>query len=166
MTDYFQNLVVGNNNKRVNIFFQLFQTLFRLNHTLTAFKIERLGYDTNRQASEFLGNLCEHRRSTGSGSAAKSGSQEYHVSPFHCLTDFFFTLYGSLTSVIRVSTSSKSCFSKLNLVLNRRNIEGLKICVRHIEFNTLNTFLNHAVNCVSARTADSEHFDLSYLVVH
>ena len=43
------DLVVRNNNERINVLFEVFQTFRRIVHTLFAFKIKRLRDDRDRK---------------------------------------------------------------------------------------------------------------------
>ena len=75
----FQNLVIRDNDQSIHAVTQLLNTGHRIVHTGLCFKAERLGYNTDGQDSFVLGELCDNRSRTGSGSAAHTAGNKYHI---------------------------------------------------------------------------------------
>ena len=165
MTDDFKDLIVGDDDQRIAVLLEILKTLLRLNHTLAALKGERLRNDSDCKSTKLLGNLCKQRRSTGTSTAAKTRCQEDHVRAFHCLADIRFTFNGSFAPVVRIAAGTQTGLAELNLVLHRRHIKRLYICIRNVELYALNAILNHPVNRISACAADTEHLDFGDLII-
>jgi cell division transport system ATP-binding protein len=79
--------------------------------------------------------------------------------------DGILTLNSRLSAVVRISACTKTFFSELDFVCDRRNIQCLQIRICDIEFNSLYAFLYHSVNCIAACAAYAEDLDLRHLII-
>ena len=150
-----------NNNQSVNIFFECCNTAFCLFHSLFTLKFEWFGYNTNRQNIHFFCDLCNNRSSTGSGSAAHTGSDEDHLTAFDCSSNFFAAFFRSFLASLRnasCSTTSGQTVANYDLLTCFGIFQCLCIGVNGDEVHTLHSAFDHAVNSVTAAAADTNDF--------
>ena len=72
--------VVRNYDQSVNMLTESFDTGNGIGHTLLRFKAERLRYDTDGQNAELLRDLRYNGSRTGTGTAAHTAGDKYHIS--------------------------------------------------------------------------------------
>src|SRR5690606_5844768 len=82
-----EQVLVRNDQQRVDVLLQLFDAAIGQTHTVRAFEMERLGYDTNRQDARFTGGLGDHRCRTGPRATAHACGDENHVRTFEVAHD-------------------------------------------------------------------------------
>ena len=74
-----EQLLIGDDNERVNDITECANTLYCARHAVFAFEIEGLGDDCNGENTEFLCNLGNDGSCAGTGTAAHAGSYEQKI---------------------------------------------------------------------------------------
>ncbi len=74
-----EQILVRNDDQRVDIFLKLFDAAFGGLRTALAFEGERLGHHPDGQDAHLTRGLCDHRGRTGAGAAAHAGGDEAHM---------------------------------------------------------------------------------------
>ena len=143
--------VVGNRDDRIHGGVQLCETLVRLAHAPRALKAERPSDDGDSQRPQFLGESRNHRRRAGTGAAAQSGGDEYHVGAFQHLHDPVRVFQSGLPADNRVGTRSESVRdARANgyAVGALGSAQSLRVGVHDVELNARYAHLQHPVDCV------------------
>ena len=76
--NFFQ-LLVEDNDQRIDMLAEFFQTLIRNVHAFLALVAEWLGHHCHRQGAELLGHLSNDRCGTGTRTTTHAGSDKHHV---------------------------------------------------------------------------------------
>ena len=84
-----EQVLVGNDNQRVDNFLKRFDAVIGLLHALATLKLERLGDNADSQNAKFTGCLCDDRGRASSGAAAHTGRDEAHVCASKVVNDLF-----------------------------------------------------------------------------
>jgi hypothetical protein len=131
-------------------------------HPDTTLEGEGLGYDGNRQRSDFASDFGNDWSRTGSRSAAHACGDEDHVGTLEEFAKSVacFERSGSTTVGIRATSQAASDLGA-ELDFRRCIVVGERLCVRVCgnEFDSAESRRDHCIERVSATTADSDHFD-------
>ena len=103
-----EQLIVRNYNQSVNVFFQFFNSHQSIAHTGLCFEFKRFGNNAYGQDAHFLRNACNNRCSSGSGSAAHTTGNKYHVCAFHHLFQFLNALLSGFLAYLRFCSCAQS----------------------------------------------------------
>ena len=104
----FQKILVGNNDKGINLLVELSDSFFRIVNSNTTFKLKRLCYYAHRQGSQLLGNPCYNGSCTSTSTSTHSSSYKHHVGTLQCILDKILAFMGCSLSNRRLTTSTKS----------------------------------------------------------
>ena len=155
-----EQVLVRNDDQRIDDLLQGFNTLLGLTHTLVAFELERLGHDAYGQNTQFTCSLCDDRCSTCPGAPAHTSRDETHVRTGKVINDLLNALFGG-GSPDRGPRACAQTFgdfhAKLDAAFGLGLLQRLRIGVCHHEFNTIEVLLDHVVHGVTACPADTEN---------
>ena len=158
-----QKFLIFDNDDGVNSGTEGVDTFLCNSGTSVTFEAERLGNHGNREDTEFAGNVCHHRSSPCTRTAAHTGSHEHHVSALHGFLDIVQVFFSSLATDFGVHAGTQvsgGLFANQNLVVSEAQIKRHCIGIDGIVFHTFNIHTLHAVHSIAAGSADAEHLDL------
>ena len=157
-----EQVLVWNNDKRVDEGLKLLDAAFGDLHALLTFEAERLGDDADRQHAHLTHGAGDDRRSARSRAAAHAGGDEDHVRSFDLREDLFKRLFGARAADIGFCTRAEALSdaradldAPLGLGLGQR----LRVGIRDDEIDSLQSGGNHVVDGIAARAADAQHRD-------
>ncbi len=113
-----EQVLVRNDDQRVNIGLHLFDTGFGLRHPALPLKVKGLGDNTDSQDAAFAGCTGNNRGSPGASAATHTGGNEHHVAISKFAHHGFHAFLGSGASDIRLRSGTKTLgygCTKLNL---------------------------------------------------
>ena len=103
-----EQVLVRNDNQRINFGCQFFNTGNGGTHAATTFKVKRLGDDTDRQNALLARRAGNHRRRTGARAAAHTGSDKGHVRALQHIDNFRHCFFCGGFTDSRVSTGTQT----------------------------------------------------------
>jgi hypothetical protein len=121
--------------------------------------VERLSDDADGENAEFARRAGDHRGGPGAGAAAHAGGHEHHVGTGQMIADLVDYLFGSGTADFRLRARAETSgrpHAHLKNVLGRHRGQCLGVGVGDDEFYALQSGIDHVVDCVAARAADTE----------
>ena len=157
-----EQVLVGNDDQRVNDLLQGFDTLFGLTHPLGTFELERLGHHTHGQYTQLTRGLRDDRRSARAGATAHSGGNETHMRPGKLIYNLFDAFLGrsGTNRCPRPGTKTFGHFyTKLNTTFRPALLKGLCVGIGHNEIDALKRLVDHVVHRIAAGTANAENRD-------
>jgi len=165
-----QQLVIGHDNQGVDIFLHFADAAFGILHAARPFKTEGPRDDTDRQDTQFPGDLGDDRGPAGAGSAAHAGRDEQHVGTANQLGDFILRLVGGFLADFGIGAGPESAgdfLADLDPIAGIGPHQRLVICVDRDEFDALHIAVDHAVNRVASAAADAYDLDgRKVIVIH
>ena len=114
--DLFQ-LFIEDDDQRVDMLAEFFQTLIRDIQAFLAFVAEWLGHHGYSQCTELLGDLSHHRRCASTGTATHTSGDEHHVRTTQSIFDTVTRFFGQLTSNRWLHTGAEAGLAHLNHVM-------------------------------------------------
>ncbi len=93
-----EQVLVGDDDQRVDDLLQFRDALLGRLHAAAAFEVERLGDDADGEDALLARRGGDDGRRTGAGAAAHAGGDEHHVGAVEELQDFRQRLLGGLTA--------------------------------------------------------------------
>jgi hypothetical protein len=103
-----EQVLVRNDNQRIDAFLQLLDTRFGQAHAPLTFEVERLGDHADGENALVAGRLGNNRGSTGAGAAAHAGGDEAHVGAIEVIDDLINALFGCRAPDFRLRTRAKT----------------------------------------------------------
>ena len=158
---YLLKSLVGDDNKRVNNLDKVLDSCLCLRHTYLTLKCERFGNNADSEYSHIACGLCNDRSRTCTGTAAHTCGDEYHMSTFKNLLDFFNRLLSSSCTYLGISTCAASLgdlFADIYFGNSARSCECLSVCVDSNKLNAANISRDHAVDSIVSAAADTDYF--------
>ena len=86
----------------------MFNTCKSIGHTCFCFKTERLCHNADGEDAHVLGNLGYDRCCTGTGTAAHTAGNEYHIRTFQGCCNFFCAFLSCLLPYFRLGSGAKT----------------------------------------------------------
>jgi hypothetical protein len=124
--------------------------------------VERLGDNADGEDSEPARRAGDHRGSAGAGAATHSGSHEHHVGAGKVTAELVDYLFGGRAADIglraRAETSGRH-HAHLDNVLGPHHGQRLSISVGNDKLDALQPGIDHVVDSVAARAADTKNGD-------
>ena len=108
LTHHLKQLVIRNDYKAVHPRFKLRNAFFRMIGPYLAFKHKRTGNNAHSKNAHFLGNLRNAGSGAGTCSAAHSGRNKHHVSPFELLGNILSALLCGLFSYFGICSGTQT----------------------------------------------------------
>ncbi len=102
-----QQTVVGDDDERIGLLFELGDAGFGRLDAARALKGERAGDHADGQCADFLGDLGHDGRAAGAGAAAHSGGDEDHVRAFEDAVHLLGRLFDGLAPGFRVAAGAQ-----------------------------------------------------------
>src|SRR5699024_6630776 len=143
-----QKLVIGNDNKCIHCLLQILDSGKSIVHSGLRFETERFGNNAYRKDSHLLGSCCDHRRRAGSGTAAHSAGDEYHIRTFHDLFNVFYALLSGLLPNFRLCSRTKALrnlLTDLKYSWSFTQSQSLLISVDTYKLNSSDGLFHHSV---------------------
>ena len=97
-----EQILIRNDDQRIDISLQLFDAILSLFHPALAFKFEWFGDHTNGQNTAFAGGPGNNWGGAGTGATAHTGSDKDHVTISQFCHDFCQAFFGGRTANFRL----------------------------------------------------------------
>ena len=155
-----EQVLVWDDDQRIDIFLQLRHTRLGDAHPLHALEMKRLGHHADRQDPRFAGDPGDDRRRAGAGAAAHAGGQEHHVRAVDRFEDLVERLLGGGPPDIRPrpgAEAARDADAELDLARRGRLLQRLRVGVADDEFAADQVRPDHVVDGIPAGTADPDH---------
>ena len=155
-----EQVLVWNDDQRIDDLLQSFNALFGLPHTLGALELERLGHDAHGEHAQLARGLRNDRRCAGARAAAHAGCDEAHMCADEMVDDFFDRLFSSEGPDSRARPGTQpfgGLRAHLDAGLRPVLLQCLRIGVGHDKFNPVELFVDHVVDCVAARATNAKN---------
>ena len=157
-----EQVLVGNDDQRVDNLLQGVDAFIGLLHTLAAFKLERLGHNTNGQHTKFTRCLCDDRSCTSTSAATHARGDKAHVRTREMINDLFNAFFGSCCANGCAGTCPQT-FCHLDTHLDARlclsMLKRLGVSVCNNKLNPVQFLLDHVVDRVAASTTHTKYSD-------
>ena len=166
-----QLLVIDNQN-RVDILAQLLNTLLSLLQPAEALEQERSGHHSNDEnlsgvvailglEFDFLGHAGNDGSRTGAGTATHACSDEHHFRIlFEQRLDLRLLLLSCLARLGGTTANTQSLVTKHQLVRHRTAFERLHVSIADDKVYTRNTFAEHVVHGIVTTASHSDNLDI------
>ena len=128
---------VFSNDQRVNIGFEFGQAAVGVVHAALAFKLKRLGDDTNGQDTHLTRYAGNDRGRAGAGAAAHAGGDEEHVRAGDALLDAIHGFIGSHAARFGLAAGTQARGAQLHEHAGGAAVQGLRVGVGADEFLSL-----------------------------
>ena len=137
----------------------LLYTIESLVYLTITLETERNCYDTNGKYAHLLGNSCDNRCSTSTGTTSHTCCDEGHAGAVaQHLGDILKALLSCLTGLLWLVSCSKTFLTQLQMNRYGRVVKSLIICVAQHECNIVDAFTIHVVYSVAATTSYTNDF--------
>ncbi len=163
-----EQVLIRNNDQRIDIALQFRDAGFGQAHTMAAFEGERLGNDADGQDAAFAGTLGDDRCRAGAGAAAHASGDEDHVRTFEVLGNFGRGLLGGGHADFGMRAGPQAhgdAHAQLDALIGTRELQLLCIGIGDDELDALEAGLDHVVDSVAPGPTDTEH-DNARLQLH
>ena len=160
VADHFHQLVVEDDDQRIDVLLQFGDAGFGHLQALVAFETERLGDHRHGQDTQFARHFGDDRRGTGTRAAAHAGGDEDHVRALQRLGESARAHRPPPASGFRLGagTQTRSCpddsFSMRDAALER-----LGIGVGGDELDAIDPLTNHVIDGIATGATDADHLD-------
>ena len=157
-----EQVLVWNDDQRINNFLQRLYTIFSLTHALCALKLERLRDDADGQNAKFARGLCNNRSSARARAAAHTRSDEAHVCSREVIDDLLNALFGSGCADGCLRACAKTFGNldpKLHLASRLALLKRLRVSIGNHEVYAFELLVDHVVNRVTASATDAKNGD-------
>ena len=163
-----EEVLVRNDDQRVDDLLQRLDAVFGLTHALGAFELEGLGHDADGQHAQFTRGLRDDRSRPGAGAAAHASGDEAHMRARKVVDDLLDALFGS-GGADRGARACAQTFghfdAQLHAVLGLRLLQRLRVGVGHDEINTVKLLFDHVIDRVAACPANTEDGDTGFQII-
>ncbi len=157
-----KQVLVRDNDQRIDVLLQLFDAAFGGAHAARAFKQERFGHDTHRQHALATRRFGDHGRSARTGAAAHTGGDEQHVHTLKRTLKVFQCFFGSGAAHFRAGTGTKALRdigAKLDAVFSDRIVQCLRIGIHDDKIDAFDLGIDHVGDGIATCAADADHRD-------
>ena len=158
----FEQVLVGNDDQRVDHLLQFQDALLRRLHAAAALEVEGLGHDADGKDALLPRGCRDNGRRTGAGTTAHAGGDEHHVGTVEKLQDFRQRLFRGLATDFGTGAGAQSLGdgdAKLHTPVGKRLAKCLGISIGDDELHAFQRGADHVVDGVSARATDSNDGD-------
>ena len=155
-----EQVLIRNNDQRVDMLGKLFDATIGGQHTALAFEVERLGDNTNRQDALLLCRPRNYRRCAGAGATAHASGDEHHVCAGQVIQYLRQRLFGCTSPDLRLRPCSeplRQIGPHLDAAFCRTLQNCLCVSIRNNEFNPFKIGLDHVVDGIAPCTTDAEN---------
>jgi hypothetical protein len=161
--DDVQQLLVGDDDERVDDLAQARDPLVGLAHALRALEVERLGDHADGQRADLvLGDLGDHRRGAGARAPALAGGDEDHVGALQRLLDVVARLGCRAEADLGVGARAQALgqvVADVQLDVGVAHLQRLGVRVGGDELDAAQAGVDHPVDRVGPAAADSDDLD-------
>src|SRR5829696_134903 len=158
-----QQLLVGDDDERVDLLAQALHALLGLAAALGALEGEGTRDDAHGEGADLLlGDLGDHRGGAGARSAALAGGHEHHVRALERLLDLVAALVGRAVADLGVragAQAARELVADLQLVVGVAHLQRLRVGVDRDELDALQAGVDHAVDRVDPAAAYADDLD-------
>ncbi len=160
--DHLQQPVVGDDDQRVDLGAQLANAVLGLTRPAFALEHERPRHHSDRQRTELLRELGDHRGGAGAGAAALAGGHEDHVRTLHRIAQLVLALDGGLVADVGIGARAQTprdLAADVDLHVGVAHLQRLRVGVDRDELHTAKAGVDHAVDGIGAAAADADDLD-------
>ncbi len=157
-----EQVLVRNDDERIDILLQFFNAQIGSFHAAGAFKVERLGHNADGEDAAFAGSACHDRRSARAGAAAHACGHKAHMRTVQVIDDFVDAFFRGSTTNFRLRTGAEAFrhgSAKLDDAVGLRHGQSLRVGVGHNEIHAAQAGIDHVVDRIAAAAADTEYGD-------
>src|SRR4051794_14766885 len=155
-----EQLLVRDDDQRVDHLAQAVDALLRLARALRALELERAGDDADGQRADLvLGDLGDHGGRARAGAAALAGGDEHHVRALERLLDVVARLRGGALADLRVGARAEALGQPrpdVELDVRIGHLERLGVGVARDELHARQPSVDHAVDRIGPSAADTD----------
>ena len=155
-----EQVLVGDDDKRIDRLAQFSDTGLSDPHAATAFKVERLGDDGDRKDTHLASGRGDDRGSACARAAAHAGGEENHVRAGEAVANFLQRLLGRRLADLRSGAGAET-LGQLKAHLDNssgvRRAESLRVSVSDDEVDPGQAGGDHIVDRVAPGAADAAH---------
>jgi len=169
LVDDLQQPVVGNHDQGIHLALERLDARLGGLNAARAFEREGAGDHADRQGAQFFGDLGHHRRAAGAGATAHAAGDEDHIRAAHHFIQLVGALFGGLASNLRVAAGAQAArqlIPNTDASLGFAEQQSLRVGVDRDEFDPPQPFFNHAVDGITATTADPDHLNAGEIISH
>ena len=161
--DHREQLLVGDHDQRVHDLAQLLDALVGRARALGALELERARHHADGQRADLvLGDLRDHGRRAGAGSAALARGDEHHVGALQRLLDVVARLRRGGEPDLGVGAGAEAVrgdVADVELDVGVAHGERLRVGVGGDELHAAQPRVDHAADRVGAAAADADDLD-------
>ena len=157
-----EQVLVGDDDERVDLLGQVRDTGLRGAHPALALELERLCDHRDREHAQLLGRARDNRRGTSARAAAHAGRDEQEMHAFEMGTDFLNGFLGRRGADLGLGARAKAlgdADAHLNDAAGAGCGKSLCIGVGDDELDAFQTALDHVVHGVAARATNADDGD-------
>ena len=157
-----EQVLVRNNDKRIDNFLKRLNAFFGLLHPLGTLELEGFGHNTNSQNAQLAGGLRDDRCRTGAGAAAHASGNKAHMRTRKVIHDLFDALFRccGTDGGTRAGTQTFGDFqTHLDLGACTGLLQRLCVGIGDHELGPIEFLLDHVVDSVAARAAHTKYGD-------
>ena len=161
-----QQALVGDDDQGIHRFLELGNALFGVLHPAAALKAEGLGDHADGEDAELARALRDDGRSARAGAAAHAGGDEHQVAAAQRFHQLIAALFGGLHADLGQGAGAQALgdlFADLDLLVGLGEVKRLLVGIDSDELHARKAVLDHAVDRVVSRAADTDDFDLGEL---
>ena len=157
-----KQVLVGDNDQRIDRLLQFDNARFRRAHPALAFELERLCHDADCENAHVAGNAGNDRGSARAGAAAHAGGDKHHMRAHHVVADFLDGLLGGGAPDFGLRSGPKALGdlqAKLDDALGLGFGQGLGIGVGNDEIDAGQAGFDHVIDRIAAGPPNAAHHD-------
>src|SRR5258706_5167500 len=144
------------------MFLKLIDAYFGSLHTTHTFKREGPRHHTDGKGTAFACDLRHDGSCACAGAAAHTRCDENHIRAFQHVIEFIRRFFSRFTPNLRITTCTQTTgefVTEAYACAGFRQQQSLRVGIHSNEFNTLNTFVDHAVDGVRSAATHADHFN-------
>ena len=162
MIDHLQQLVVGDDDQRVDLFTQAGDAGLRLGRAALALEREGPGDHTDGQRAQRAGDPGHDGGATGTRAATFAGGHEDHVGALQGVLDVLGVILGGLSALVRVGPGAEAAgqlAADVELDVGVAHQQRLGVGVDGDEFDPPKAGFDHPVDGIDAATTNPDDLD-------
>ena len=159
LSEHLLELVVEDDDQRIDVRRKFLQALLGGLHALGALEGEWLGHHRDRENAERARYLGDDGRCASAGAAAHAGGDEHHVRAGDCLLQALALGDRDRPRFLGPGARPEPARAELDLVARLVARQHLRVGIDGDELDALHALLDHVIDGVAARAADSDHLD-------
>ena len=159
--------IVRDDDQRVDFLAQVVDAVFGGSGTLRTFEAERTSDNRDGESTLLMSRTSDDRAGAGTGATTLTAGDEHHVGTLQGFLDIRLMILCGLSTLLRVRASAESAAGLIgqgdfHVGVGAQKI--LRIGIYRHKFNILQSLGNHAIDGITAGTADANNLDVGLVV--